>query len=108
MSASANFRSITVSTLIKAEGLLSFVKTFLTHKNCNYTKKFIRDNFQVNRTSCSLNSASCNLVQLLYWHLFSFKGLRIFVISVYNKTEMLDTNQSGKTDCVPYTQLVKI
>ena len=61
----------------------------------------------MNRTSCSLNSASCNLAQLLYWHLFFFKGLRIFVSSVYSETEMLDINQSGKTDCVPYTQLGK-
>ena len=104
MSASANFPSITVSTLIKAEGLLSFVKTFSTHKIVITQKLLQRQNFQVNRTSCSLNSASCNLAQLLYWHLFFFKGLRIFANSVYNNTEMLETNQSGKKKlCSIYT-----
>ena len=62
----------------------------------------------MNRTLCSLNRASCNLAQSLYWNLYFFKGLRTFVSGVYNKNDMLDTNQSGKTDCAPYTRLAKI
>ena len=71
-----------------------FRKTFLTHKNCNYTKKVMRQNFQVNRTSCSLNRASCNLAQSLYWHLLFFKGLRTFVSGVYNKKQISQGKQA--------------
>ena len=48
------------------------------------------------RLPCSLNSASSNLAQLFNGICFFFKGVHTLVSSVYNKTEMLHTNRSGK------------
>ena len=62
----------------------------------------------MNRTSCGLNRASCNLAPSLSRHLYFFKGFRTFVVVCTIKNEMFDTNQSGQIDCAPNTRLTKI